>query len=95
MFGDTKSVFDSAIHLNSKLHKRHIDLSFHRVWEAIEYNVVAFYRVYGIYKPSEILSKNWSYNQIWGLLQPLLFCMGDTMEFLDLELKRDDGQGKG
>ena len=95
MFGDTKYVVDSAIQPNTKLHKSHTDVSFHQVRDTIAYNMVAFYRVYGGYNPADILSKNWSYTHIWGLLQPLLFCMGYTMEFLDLELNRDGGQEKG
>jgi hypothetical protein len=30
MFGDNKSVIDSSMQLNAKLHKRHTMLSFHR-----------------------------------------------------------------
>jgi hypothetical protein len=35
MFGDNKSVVDSSMQLNAKLHKRHTMLSFHRVREAV------------------------------------------------------------
>jgi hypothetical protein len=35
MFGDNKSVVDSSMQINAKLHKRHTMLSFHRVREAI------------------------------------------------------------
>ena len=57
--------------------------------------MVDFYRVYGVYNTSDILSNYWSYTNIWGLFQPLLFWMVDTMNFLDLELNIDDGQEKG
>ena len=56
--------------------------------------MIAFYYVYGGYNPADILSKHWSYTQIWGLFQPLLLLMGDTIELLHLELKRDSGQKK-
>jgi hypothetical protein len=35
MFGDNKSVVDSSMRLNAKLHKRHTMLSFHHVRKAI------------------------------------------------------------
>jgi hypothetical protein len=35
MFGDNKSVVDSSMQVNAKIHKRHTMLSFHRVREAI------------------------------------------------------------
>jgi hypothetical protein len=35
MFGDNKSVVDSSMQANAKLHKRHTMISFHRVREAI------------------------------------------------------------
>ena len=57
--------------------------------------MVAFLHVYGRDNPADIISMHWSYTKIWGLLRPLLFLTEDTMEFLDLELKRDGGKGKG
>ena len=95
MSGDKKYVVDSAIHPHAKLHNFHTALFFHRVRAVIASNMDAFYHVYGGDKPADILSKHWSYTKIWGLLQPLLFWMGDTMDFMDLELNMDCGQGKG
>ena len=42
MFGDNKSVVDSSSYHQSKLHKRHTALSFHRVREAIAAKIVLF-----------------------------------------------------
>ena len=95
MFGDKKYVVGSAIHPHSKIKKRHTELSFYRVCNDIAYKMVDFYYVYGGDNPSDILSKYWSYTKVWGLLQTLLFWMGDTTDLLNLELKRDNGQEKG
>ena len=43
MFGDNESVVNSSTHSESKLHKRHAVLSFHRVQEAIVSNILSFY----------------------------------------------------
>jgi hypothetical protein len=40
MFGDNKSVVDSSMQLNSKLHKRHKMLSFHRMRKSIAAGIV-------------------------------------------------------
>ena len=57
--------------------------------------MVEFYHVYGVDNPADILSKHWSCTNIWKILQPLLFWMGDNTDFLHLELNRDGGQEKG
>ena len=78
MFGDNKAVVDSSVHPHSKLHKRHNALSFHRVREAIASKYVSLHHLPGEHNPSDILSKHWGYQQIWKLLQPILFYSGDT-----------------
>ena len=82
MFGDNRSVIDSSNIPQSKLHKRHIALSFHRVREAIASKFVGFYFIKGTSNPADILSKHWGYAQIWTMLQPLLFWQGDTFDTL-------------
>jgi hypothetical protein len=61
MFGDSKSVVDSSMQLNAKLHKRHTMLPFHRVREAIAAGILGFYVIPGDDNPADILSKHWGY----------------------------------
>ena len=82
MFGDNKSVVDSSATPQSKLHKRHTALSYHRVREAIAAGIVAFIHLPGTINPADILSKHWAYFKIWPMLQPLLFWQGDTTELI-------------
>ena len=82
MFGDNKSVVDSSMHPNAKLHKRHTMLSFHRVRQAIAHKIVIFFHIDGKDIPADILSKHWSHNDIWKFLQPLMFWKGDTATHL-------------
>ena len=78
MFGDNESVVNSSSIPDSKLHKRHTALSFHRVREAIASKMVAFLFIDGSKNPADILSKHWGYNQVWPQLRTLLFTHGDT-----------------
>lgn len=83
MFGDNQSVVNSAMQVHSKLHKRHVLLSYHRVREAIASKMVLFFHIPGDINPADILSKHWGYSQIWTHLRPLLFWSGDTQEVVD------------
>jgi hypothetical protein len=56
MFGDNESVVGSGSKIDTKLHKRHTALSFHRVREAIAAGVLAFYHIPGTINPAHILS---------------------------------------
>jgi hypothetical protein len=78
MFGDNKSVVDSSVKPHASLNKRHTALSFHRVREAIAAGILTFQHINGAVNPADILSKHWSYQQIWPMLQALLFWQGDT-----------------
>jgi len=83
VFGDNKSVIDSSTIPHAKLHKRHNALSFHRVREAVASKFVGLYFLPGEFNPADILSKHWGYQQIWRLLQPLLFYTGNTANLID------------
>ena len=80
MFGDNKSVVDSSTKPHAVLHKRHTALSFHRVREAIASKIIAFHHINGNINPADILSKHWGYQQVWPMLQALLFWQRNTMD---------------
>jgi Reverse transcriptase (RNA-dependent DNA polymerase) len=63
-FGHNKSVVDSSMQRNAKLHKCHTILSFHCVREAIAAGILGFYFLQGDDNPADILSKHWGYTQI-------------------------------
>ena len=86
MFGDNKSVLDSSTIPHSKLTKRHTVLSYHWVREAVAAKVLSFFHIPGKDNPADVLSKHWGYQQVWPLLQPLLFWEGDTMGILDSQV---------
>jgi len=90
MFGDNKSVVDSSTIPHSKLQKRHVALSFHRVRAAISAKILEFHFIDGSDNPADICSKHWGYQQIWKLLKPLLFWKGDTAE---IEEVKEEGSG--
>jgi len=82
MFGDNKSVVDSSMQIDAKLHKRHNILSFHRVREAIASGMVLFSFLHGDTNPADILSKHWGFAQVKTRLKALLFWGGDTASIL-------------
>jgi hypothetical protein len=83
VFGDNQSMVDSATIPHSKLHKRHNALSFHHGCETIAAKYISMYHLSGEFNPAYILTKHWGYQQIWRLLQPILFYQGDTAKLFD------------
>ncbi len=73
MFGDNQSVVTSSTIPHSKLNKRHIALSYHRVREAIASGVLSFHHINGKSNPADMLSKHAGYQQFWPMLRSLLF----------------------
>ena len=88
MFGDNESMIKSSAYPHSTLKKRHNALSFHRVREALASDMLALYHIPGEMNPADILSKHWGYQQIWSIMQPILFWSGDTR-------RCDSGGSKG
>ena len=78
MFGDNKSVVDSSMRIDARLHKRHNALSFHKVRESIAANICDFQFLPGGFNVADVLSKHWSHACVWDLLRPILFWQGDT-----------------
>jgi hypothetical protein len=85
MFGDNKSIVDSSMQLNAKLHKRHTMLSFHRVREAIAAGIVTFLSKSEVDNPANIFRKHWGYSQMKERLKVLLFWEGDTADIQEGE----------
>ena len=79
LFGDNKTVVDSSVNPASKLSKRHVLLSYHRVREAIAARLLNFLFIPGSINLADILSKVWGYQAVWPVLKALLFWEGDTM----------------
>ena len=89
MFGDNKSVVDSASIPTSTLSKKSTLASYHRVREAIAAGYIQFNWKDGKSNPADILSKHWEFANIWPLLKPLLFWKGDANE-LNAKAKGSD-----
>ena len=69
MFGDNKSVVDSAIIPTSTLSKKSTLASYPRVREAIAAGYLQFNWKDGNSNPADILSKHWEFANIWPLLK--------------------------
>ena len=90
VFGDNSSVITSGTIPHSQLSKRHNALAYHRVREAIAARIIAMYHIPGDMNPADICSKHWGYQQIWPILQPIMFWRGDTADLLPKEEDEED-----
>jgi hypothetical protein len=68
MFGDNQAVVTNSSIPHSSLNKRHNALSYHRVREMIAAKILGYYWIDGKKNPADIVSKHWSYPQVWHLL---------------------------
>ena len=85
MMGDNASVIMSGSIPASLLKKRHNALSYHRVRSAIACNIITFRKVKGTENPSDVCTKFLPYAVFYPLIQPLLFCKGETMTQQELK----------
>jgi hypothetical protein len=85
MFGDNQAVVTNSSIPHSSLNKRHNALAYHRVREMIAAKVLGYYWIDGKHNPADIVSKHWSYPQIWHLLKPILFYSGNTENLITEE----------
>jgi hypothetical protein len=85
MFGDNQAVVTNSSIPHSSLNKRHNALAYHRVREMIAAGILGYYWVDGKKNPADIVSKHWSYPQVWHLLKPLLFYSGNVQDLIDDE----------
>ena len=89
MFGDNKSVINSASIPTSTLSKKSTLASYHRVRKAIAAGYLQFNWKNVKSNPANILSKCLEFASIWTLLKPLLFWKGDSHE-LTVKTKGSD-----
>ena len=82
LVGDNKTVVDAATVPDSRLHKRHLMLSFHFLKAAIASKAYRYAWIDGKDNVSDILTKHWGYQQVWPVLRPVLFWEGRTMDIL-------------
>ena len=79
LLGDNKSVVTSSIVPTATLNKRHNALAYHRVREAIAHEILKFCYIKGIENPADVMTKFLPYPVMWPLIQPFLFCKGETI----------------
>ena len=58
-------------------------LSWHYVLEAIATGAYDYLFTSGKINPADILSKHWSYRNVWEMLRPILFWKGNTSDLLE------------
>jgi hypothetical protein len=80
VFGYNELVIKSANQFDSKLHKRHVVISFDHVREGMASDMVTMAYIPSHKNASGVLSKHWNHNAVWHPIQPHLFWQGDTME---------------
>jgi hypothetical protein len=85
MFEDNQAVVTNSSIPLSSLNKRHNALAYHCVREMIAAKIVGYYWIDGEKNPADVVSKHWSYPQVWYLLKPLLFYSGDTKNLITYE----------
>jgi hypothetical protein len=85
LMGDNASVIMSGSIPSSLLKKRHNALSYHRVRSAIASKIITFRKVKGTENPSDVCTKFLPYAVFYPLIQPLLFCRGETLSKAELE----------
>ena len=73
VFGDNETVINSSSVPQSRLHKRHNALAYHKVRDAIAADIVRFYWIEGNTNPADVLSKHWDMPSVWDTLKPLMF----------------------
>ena len=82
LFGDNGSVVTSGSNPDSPLRKRHHSLAYHYTREAVASDAIDFQFIPGTINPADILSKHWGYQQVWPMLQAILFWVGNTSDLL-------------
>ena len=79
LLGDNKSVITSSTIPTSTLNKRHNALAYHKVRSTIASGAMMFCHIKGTENPADVMTKFLPYPTSWGLIQPFLFCRGETI----------------
>ena len=88
MFGNNRSVVTSPTLTHSSLSKRHNNLVFHRVREAIAAKIIDFHWIQSEYNLSDMLSKHWEHIKIFPMIQKLLITCGPSLSSHGQHLKK-------
>ena len=67
LFHDNSSVVTSSTLPHSTLGKGHSILAYHRVWEAIASNLIAYHWIQTGYNQSDMLSKHWDHPSVYNI----------------------------
>ena len=78
IFGDNETMIQSASFPYARLHKRHNILSYHYVRSMIARGFIALHHLRSENNLSDILTKHWSHNSVYGLLKPVFHHIGNT-----------------
>ena len=73
VLGDNELVINSAAIPHSKMYKRWVALSYHRVGYAVAAGIINIHHIAGKKNLADILSKHWDLPSVWNMMKPLLF----------------------
>jgi len=73
VLGDNESVINSAAIPHSKMHKRWVALSYHRVRHAVAAGIINIHHIAGKKNLANVLSKHWDLPSVWNAMKLLLF----------------------
>jgi len=73
VFGDNESVINSAAIPHSKMHKRWVALSYHRVRWPVAAGIINVHHASSKDNAADTLSKHWDLPSVWEMMKPLLF----------------------
>jgi len=79
VLGDNELVINSAAIPHSKMHKRWVTLSYHRVRYAVAAGIINIHHIAGKKNPEDVLSKHWDWPSVWNTMKPLLFWVWKLM----------------
>jgi hypothetical protein len=67
MFGDNKTMVDSATKIQAKLHTLHFRFAVSgKIWMAAGF--IGFHHIPGSRNPADVLTKHWLYACVWSML---------------------------